>query len=46
MLIKKGETDVRDAVNLVIEDYIESGEMQEQFEEYGLDPQFIYSDES
>lgn len=46
VLMKKGETDLRDAVNVILKDYIDSGEMQKQFEEYGLDPQFIYSEES
>lgn len=46
VLVKKGSVDLKDAVNAVLEDYQESGEMKEQFEEYGLDPQFITLNES
>lgn len=46
VLVKKGETDLNDAVNIVLQNYQDSGEMAEQFEEYGLDPQFIVTDES
>lgn len=46
VLMKKGSVDLTDAVNVVLQDYQDSGEMQESFEEYGLDPQFIVSSES
>jgi polar amino acid transport system substrate-binding protein len=43
VLVKKGETDLNEAVNVVLSEYQDSGEMKAQFEEYGLDPQFIVS---
>ena len=46
VLVKKGETDLRDAVNTVLADYQDSGEMKKQFEEYGLDPEFIVSSDN
>lgn len=46
VLVEKGNVDLKDAVNTVLEDYKESGEMMEQFEEYGLDPEFIISSDS
>lgn len=41
VLVKKGNPGLRDAVNTVLADYQDSGEMAVQFEKYGLDPQFI-----
>jgi polar amino acid transport system substrate-binding protein len=41
VLVEKDNVALKDGVNLVLADYIESGQMQEQFEEYGLDPQWI-----
>jgi polar amino acid transport system substrate-binding protein len=41
VLVEKGNVALKDGVNTVLADYIESGQMQEQFEEYGLDPQWI-----
>ncbi|RGE23685.1 ABC transporter substrate-binding protein [Leucobacter sp. wl10] len=46
VLVKKGSTDLRDAVNTVLKDYQDSGEMKKQFEKYGLDPQFIVQSDS
>ena len=46
VLVKKGNSELRDVVNAVLKDYQDSGEMQEQFEKYGLDPQFIVQSDS
>lgn len=46
VLIKKGNTDLKDAVDVILQDYIESGEMQAAFEKYGLDPDAIASSDA
>jgi polar amino acid transport system substrate-binding protein len=46
VLVKKGSTDLRDAVNTTLKKYKDSGEMKNQFEKYGLDPEFIVSGNS
>lgn len=43
VLVEKGKVDLTAAVNTVLHDYQDSGEMAAQFEQYGLDPQFIVS---
>lgn len=46
VLVKKGSTDLADAVNTTLKNYKDSGEMKKQFEEYGLDPEFIVPGDS
>lgn len=41
-LIQKGNTELRDAANVVINEYYESGELEAALEEYGLDPETAY----
>lgn len=43
-LIEKGNTELRDVTNTVIEEHISSGAMAEQFEQHGIDPGLIVSD--
>lgn len=42
-LIQKGNAELRDAANAVIDEYISSGDMAEQFKKYGVSPDLILS---